>query len=137
MGKDVKVERQLFLYSGRVPRHEMRTFLEQCEEPVFTTGDQSLAEAMFMNKVPYIKPDAKVAQWERALTAKLTGALDSMPDLGATFRSLVQSQGARDLARKRSEENSRMVEKTISARQSRHARLTLAVILCSFPKANR
>merc|ERR1712048_858701 len=113
MGKDVKVERQLFLYSGRVPRHEMRTFLEQCEEPVFTTGDQSLAEAMFMNKVPVIKPDAKVAQWERALTAKMNGTLETVPDLGATFRNLVQKQDARDAARKRSLENSRMIEQSI------------------------
>merc|ERR1712083_616062 len=62
--------RTLFICSERVPRTEMRSFLEQCEECVFTTGDQSLAEAMLMGKIPCVKPDAKVQQWQIALQAK-------------------------------------------------------------------
>eukprot|EP00927_Polykrikos_kofoidii_P049224 TRINITY_DN43318_c0_g1_i1.p1 TRINITY_DN43318_c0_g1~~TRINITY_DN43318_c0_g1_i1.p1 ORF type:complete len:628 (-),score=112.63 TRINITY_DN43318_c0_g1_i1:141-1934(-) len=103
--------RQVFVCSTRVPRQEMRTFLEQCEDPVFTTGDQSLAEAMFMDKVPCIKPDAKVQQWQLALNAKAQGLLHAVPDLGAILRGLVEDESARERARQASRLRSDSIQK--------------------------
>mmetsp|Transcript_90912 Transcript_90912/g.245654 ORF Transcript_90912/g.245654 Transcript_90912/m.245654 type:complete len:553 (+) Transcript_90912:71-1729(+) len=94
--------RRLFVCSAKVPRAGMRSFLEQTQKVVFTTGDQSLAEAMFMDKIPVIKPDAKVQQWQLALMAKATGGLDAVPDLGEVMRSLVEDPIAQEKARRES-----------------------------------
>ncbi|CAE8679137.1 unnamed protein product [Polarella glacialis] len=107
--------RKIYICSAKVPRSEMRTFLDQCEEAVFTTGDQSLAEAMFMGKVPCVKPDAKVQQWKHALVAKATGTMDSVPDLGDELRKLVLDEAAREAARSFSKLHSEEVEKQMVA----------------------
>merc|ERR1712118_444805 len=49
------IRRLLFLVAQPVPRDEMRSFLEQCEQIVVTTGDQSMAEAVLLGKVPMTK----------------------------------------------------------------------------------
>merc|ERR1711920_869518 len=107
--------RRLFVCSTRVPRAEMRTFLEQCEERVFTTGDQSLTEAMVMDKIPCVRPDAKVQQWQVALVAKATGIIESVPDLGEKLRSLVTDEIVREKSCQQSKLHSRKVEDGIRA----------------------
>lgn len=107
--------RKIYFCSVRVPREEMRTFLEACEEPVYTTGDQSLAEAMWMGKVPCVKPDAKVQQWHLALMAKVSGAMDKVPDLGAELRKLATDDGAQKAAIRQSKERSEACEQQIIA----------------------
>lgn len=108
-------KRQLFICSVRVPRSEMRTFLEQCEQCVYTTGDQSLAEAMLMDKLPCIQPDAKVQQWQLALAAKHRGSIDAVPDLGKVLRRLVQDEEAREMAKRSSKQRSDAIEKEMVA----------------------
>lgn len=107
--------RRLFVCSAKVPRDEMRSFLEQCEQMVFTTGDQSLAEAIFMGKIPCIKPDAKVQQWKLALVAKAYGTLDAVPDLGKVMRALVEDPAAREEARKQSRVLSDAIERRVAS----------------------
>jgi len=107
--------RRLLVCSAKVPRSEMRRFLEQCEEHVFTTGDQSLAEAMFMGKLPCIKPDAKVQQWQIALLARSAGALETTPDLGQRLRQLVADAAERDATRSSSKRRSEEIEAQIVA----------------------
>eukprot|EP00434_Breviolum_minutum_P022396 symbB.v1.2.019769.t1/scaffold1596.1/size109882/8 len=107
--------RKIYFCSVRVPREEMRTFLEACEEPVYTTGDQSLAEAMWMGKVPCVKPDAKVQQWHLALMAKVSGAMDKVPDLGAELRKLATDESAQKAAIRQSKERSEACEQQIIA----------------------
>eukprot|EP00913_Durusdinium_trenchii_P035922 g33611.t1 len=107
--------RKIYICSLRVPREEMKSFLEACEEPVYTTGDQSLAEAMWMGKVPCVKPDAKVQQWHLALMAKVAGAMDKVPDLGHELRTLVRDESAREAAMLRSRGLSEACEKQIVA----------------------
>jgi len=107
--------RRLLVCSAKVPRNEMRRFLEQCEEHVFTTGDQSLAEAMFMGKLPCIKPDAKVQQWQIALLARNAGALETMPDLGQRLRQLVADPAEREATRSSSKRRSEEIETQIVA----------------------
>jgi len=104
-------DRRLYICSTRVPRGEMRAFLEQCEEHVYTTGDQSLAEAMFMGKLPCVKPDAKVQQWQLALIAREMGTMNKVPDLGEELRKLLTDEDARQQARKASEAHSKRVER--------------------------
>ena len=106
---------------------------------MYTTGDQSLAEAMWMGKalaslspfdfrqVPCVKPDAKalsfkaaifraqVQQWHLALVAKLHGVMEQVPDLGDQLRQLVTEEPARQRAVKRSRERSEVCEKQIVA----------------------
>ncbi|CAJ1432709.1 unnamed protein product [Effrenium voratum] len=107
--------RKIYICSVRVPREEMRSFLEVCEEPVYTTGDQSLAEAMWMGKVPCVKPDAKVQQWHLALMAKVSGVMDKVPDLGQELRKLVAEESAREAAKRRSKERSEACERQLVA----------------------
>eukprot|EP00439_Symbiodinium_sp_Y106_P047363 s627_g6.t1 len=107
--------RKIFICSTKIPRSEMRTFLEECEEPVYTTGDQSLAEAMWTGKVPCVKPDAKVQQWQLALMAKCAGTMESVPDLGVVMRQLTKDDGAREAARAASKRRSDECEKNIIA----------------------
>lgn len=113
--KAVPSGRRLFICSTKMPRAEMRTFMEQCEERVYTTGDQSLAEAIFMGKLPCIRPDAKVQQWKLAMFMRLTGKLDVVPDLGAQLRQLVESQAAREEARQKSQLRSQEFERHVAA----------------------
>merc|ERR1712232_905144 len=108
--------RPLFVCSARVPRKEMRTFLEQCQEQVFTTGDQSLTEAVLLGKVPCVKPDAKVQQWQAALMARAAGAVEAIPDLGEELRKLVTDKDAQERARLLSKTRSDENEKQIVAR---------------------
>merc|ERR1712028_300180 len=91
--------RTVFLCSTRVPRGELRTFLEQCEEYVFTTGDQSLAEALFLGKDAPLQPDAKVQQWEIARALRATQGVDAVPDLGEGMRQLVTDEAVREKTR--------------------------------------
>lgn len=107
--------RQIFICSTKVPREEMRSFLEQCEERVCTTGDQSLAEAMLLERLPCIRPDAKVKQWQLALLARATGTVENVADLGAKMRNLVEDERSRQEARRQSEERSKSVEQSIIA----------------------
>ena len=86
--------RPVFLVAESVPRAEMRTFLEQCEDAVVTTGDQSMAEAVLLGKVPMARPDAKAAQWELALACAASGGLEAVPDLGESMRRLLWSAAA-------------------------------------------
>lgn len=114
--KEMRLDgRQIYICSARVPRHEMRTFLEACEERVHTTGDQSLAEAMFLDKIPCIRPDAKVQQWQYALLAKATNAMDKVPDLGAILRSLVEDESVRQAAVAASKQKSDELERQMVA----------------------
>jgi len=106
--------RRLCVCSTRIPRAEMRSFLEQCEERVFTTGDQSLAEAVLLGKVPCVRPDAKVQQWQFARLAQDAGLVEAVPDLGEELRRLVTSGLARDAARCLSKLRSVDVERRIS-----------------------
>jgi len=107
--------RSVFICNARVPREEMRTFLEQCEERVFTTGDQSLAEAIFLGKFPCIKPDAKVQQWQLALVARQNNLIDHVGDLGAEMRNLVLHESSRENARRSSKRFSEEVETSMIA----------------------
>ncbi|CAE7713386.1 unnamed protein product, partial [Symbiodinium sp. CCMP2456] len=70
--------REVFLVSVAIPREEMRDFLEQCEREVVATGDQSVAEAVLLGKIPFVAPDAKVASWRAALAAAATG-IETVP----------------------------------------------------------
>mmetsp|Transcript_43368 Transcript_43368/g.92852 ORF Transcript_43368/g.92852 Transcript_43368/m.92852 type:complete len:534 (-) Transcript_43368:244-1845(-) len=101
--------RRLFVCSCLIPRADMRTFLEQTERLVYTTGDQSLSEAMFLDKIPVVKPDAKVTQWQLALNAKLQG-LSKVPDLGRVMRDLVTVEATRSRMREASEVFSKALE---------------------------
>lgn len=107
-------DRTVFLCSTRMPRTQMRTFLEQCEEQVFTTGDQSFAEALFLGKDAPIQPDAKVQQWQIARKIRSSQGVDSVPDLGAELRRLVTDENARKAAQLLSKLESDELEKRIS-----------------------
>jgi len=113
--KERPVGSQVFVCSTRIPRTEMRTFIEQCQEPVFTTGDQSLSEAIFLGKNPCIRPDAKVQQWERAAALRQAGALAEVPDLGAVLRQLLVDAAARERARQLSRLSSEATERGMVA----------------------
>lgn len=112
--REARLPRPVYVCSSRIPRHEMRTFLEQCEEHVFTTGDQSLAEAVFLGKNPCIRPDAKVQQWEQVVLARALGALDNVPDLGDEMRRLVTDERSRELAERHSKRKSDEIEKSVT-----------------------
>jgi len=99
----LSLSRQVFLVAEPVPRTEMRNFLEQCEPTVVATGDQSVAEAVLLGKLPFVRPDAKVEQWRLALSVMATGALKTVPDLGEVLRSLLWSKEARARSAAKSE----------------------------------
>lgn len=108
--------RRVFMVSTKVPRAEMRTFLEQCEQIVYTTGDQSLAEAILLEKFPSIKPDAKVNQWQLALAAFLMGKVGDVPDLGEALRQLALDEpGVRERTRQESRRRSDELERHMVA----------------------
>lgn len=116
--KEVQLQdlgRKVFLCSSRVPRGEMRTFLEQCEEHVFTTGDQSLAEALFLGKDVPVQPDAKVQQWQIARALRVSRGVDSVPDLGEEMRRLVTDEATQERARLFSKLESDETERSISS----------------------
>ncbi|CAJ1443269.1 unnamed protein product [Effrenium voratum] len=86
----LKPNRVVFLVARHIPRAEMRSFLAQSEREVVATGDQSVAEAVLLGKVPF-QPDAKVSQWRAALAADVA----TVPDLGQTLRDLLSSEELR------------------------------------------
>ncbi|CAE7450154.1 unnamed protein product [Symbiodinium natans] len=86
--------RPVFVVASAIPREEMRSFLEQCEREVVATGDQSIAEAVLLGKLPFTAPDAKVASWRAALDAAANG-VEHVPDLGQTLRDLVGNEALR------------------------------------------
>eukprot|EP00930_Biecheleria_cincta_P007940 TRINITY_DN109260_c0_g1_i1.p1 TRINITY_DN109260_c0_g1~~TRINITY_DN109260_c0_g1_i1.p1 ORF type:complete len:365 (+),score=45.27 TRINITY_DN109260_c0_g1_i1:32-1096(+) len=102
--------RPVFLVAQRVPRHEMRSFLESCEPAVVATGDQSISEAVLLGKVPFVKPDAKVAQWELALATLSKGKVDEVPDLGQILRDILSLETVREKLARRSQLESEQIE---------------------------
>lgn len=106
----VELKRPVFILEASIERAEMRSFLEQCEAMVVATGDQSVAEAVLLGKVPLARPDAKAAQWELALASVTAGKVADVPDLGALLRRLVASPSARASAAAASEAASGAVE---------------------------
>lgn len=100
------LKQRIFLVAQSIPRHEMRSFLEQCEPAVIATGDQSVAEAILLGRLPLWRPDAKVDQWQNALAAVATGTLDQVVDLGERLRTLLVSSDARQEAQERSKRRS-------------------------------
>eukprot|EP00933_Yihiella_yeosuensis_P020985 TRINITY_DN16721_c0_g1_i5.p1 TRINITY_DN16721_c0_g1~~TRINITY_DN16721_c0_g1_i5.p1 ORF type:complete len:495 (-),score=112.02 TRINITY_DN16721_c0_g1_i5:629-2113(-) len=111
----MKLPQQIFMVAERVPRHEMRTFLENCEPAVVVTGDQSVAEAALLGKLPLWRPDAKVEEWEKALAAVASGAVEQVQDLGERLRLLLVSSDAREKAKQRSFDDSLAVEESLRA----------------------
>ncbi|CAK0795488.1 unnamed protein product [Prorocentrum cordatum] len=111
----VTLGRPVFLVAERVPRREMRTFLHQCEAVVVATGDQSVAEAILLGKVPMVRPDAKVEQWGRALSVAAEGAVEAVPDLGEVLRRLLRSPQERSRMQRRSRERSEEAEARATA----------------------
>eukprot|EP00928_Gymnodinium_smaydae_P029770 TRINITY_DN22328_c0_g1_i1.p1 TRINITY_DN22328_c0_g1~~TRINITY_DN22328_c0_g1_i1.p1 ORF type:complete len:599 (+),score=64.52 TRINITY_DN22328_c0_g1_i1:28-1824(+) len=107
--------RTVYLCSARIPRADMRTFLEQCEDRVYTTGDQSMSEAVLLGKIPCIRPDAKVEEWSKALEAHRLGVIDQVPDLGNVLRDLVTNASCRTKARSDSKRASLAVEQSVKA----------------------
>mmetsp|Transcript_15605 Transcript_15605/g.33160 ORF Transcript_15605/g.33160 Transcript_15605/m.33160 type:complete len:531 (-) Transcript_15605:44-1636(-) len=110
--------RPVFLVEASVPRMEMRAFLDQCENALVATGDQSVAEAVLLGKVPLARPDAKVRQWELALKAMEAGAVDEVADLGGVLRRLVNASEERDRATAWSEQLSLEAEARAKAQAS-------------------
>jgi len=121
----ISLLRPVFVVAQRVPRAEMRGFLEQCEDMVVATGDQSVAEAVLLGKMPMVRPDAKVAQWELALAAMARRSSDEVPDLGAKLRELLSSEEVRVAVAAQSKARSLVVQQRVDrelgkARTDRH-----------------
>lgn len=111
-----RLPQRIFLVAQAIPRHEMRCFLEQCESAVIATGDQSIAEAVLLGKLPLWRPDAKVDQWQNALAAVASGTLEQVADLGERLRSLLRSPEARSEAQDRSRLRSLEVMASVRAK---------------------
>lgn len=111
--------RNLYVVSARIPRPEIRSFLEQSEERCYTTGDQSLSEAVLLGKIPCVRPDAKVNQWQAALLARAQGKVNEVPDLGDLMRNLCaegpEADALRQEMRQASQRRSAEVERQIVA----------------------
>jgi len=86
-----KPVREVIVTNRAIPRSEMRTFLSMCEKRCVVTGDQSLAEAVVMGMEPRCIPDAKVEQWNRAVSILRSNAMHKVPDLGDVLSQLINN----------------------------------------------
>merc|ERR1711920_483071 len=111
----ITLGRPVLIVAESIPREEMRTFLEQCEPAVVATGDQSVAEAVLLGKVPMVRPDAKVSQWESALSIMSQDKVQDVPDLGERLRTVVRSREAQSSAARCSETESSQVSARVIA----------------------